>query len=162
MGSLNWEYWVVHYTIMYIYVLGKCSKNHHTYAWNNYSYKKKNNLVEKHNLMWKSLISPNNMQFYFIYISHLFLIITPCMLWNQMLNHLNSTLNIRRKGTINNYGHNYANDYSNNNNNNNGYYINYDHYSNYDNATKVLWKVLMWHGQWINFLTIWKPNYWQI
>lgn len=51
---------------MYIYVLGKCSKNHHTYAWNNYSYKNKNNLLWQHNLMWKSLISPNNMQFYFI------------------------------------------------------------------------------------------------
>ncbi len=42
-------------------------------------------------------------------------------------------LNIRRKGTISNYGHNYANDYTNYN-----YYFNYEHYSNYDNVTKVL------------------------
>ncbi len=48
-------------------------------------------------------------------------------------------LNIRRKGTISNYGHNYANDYSNSNYYfNYGYYINYDHYSNYDNVTKAL------------------------
>lgn len=48
-------------------------------------------------------------------------------------------LNIRRKGTTSNYGHNYANDYSNYNYYSNyDYYINYKRNSNYDNATKVL------------------------